>query len=139
MSQLTNARSDLQRSTIVQSEVATLAEAHHAPDKLRDQSEISLWQTLHQGSSQCTLVELRATTTDLARALRHQLTLDPADALVMAVLQETATATRCTRFMSRDAAFRTPMVIAHMQSRQIEFYSEAGRFLSRYFPDALRQ
>ncbi len=57
----------------------------------------------------------------------------------MAIVEEIATTSRCTRFLSRDAAFRTPMVAAHLQNRQIEFYSVPGHFLSRYFPDALRR
>lgn len=139
MSQLASAQSDLRRSALFQAEVTALSEAHGALEELRDQSEISLWQTLHRASSRCTLVELSTTTTDLARSPRHQLTLDPADALVLAVVEEMVVASRCARFMSRDAAFRTPMVVSHLQSRQIEFMSEPDRFLSRYFPDTLRQ
>jgi predicted nucleic acid-binding protein len=139
MSQITGTLSDLRRSAVFMSQVSVLSGAHDALDEVRDRAEAELWDSLDQICDRAALLDLNRATVLLARSLRDLLALDPADALILAAVEEASNAAKCSRFMSRDSVFNAEAVRAYMASRRIEFFRDPRHFLARYAPDSLQR
>lgn len=119
-SELRNLRSDLGRSQLFRTELQALV----AVDKVSGKVEALLWDVLRQVSVSMVLLQMGRDTMRLAGDLRDLLNLDPADAAVLAFVEESKSAGVCRRFVSRDRVFTSDIVQTYMASVGIEYFAD---------------
>jgi len=128
---LTRAVGDIRRSELLIDFAAPLAGAQAGLVQLQDTTRAEIWNVLERiiGGG----IRLMETSTSMiarALAIQTQLTLSPADALVLATVVESRSAGTLDSFMSRDhRAFDKPEVRRYMETFGIAYFPNARAFL----------
>jgi predicted nucleic acid-binding protein len=120
---IANVRNDIVRSkTLAPIAAESLERAEFAVAQISDVAEAEFWQVLEKivGVAQQVVPTVEAI--HLTAQFGDMFNLSPADSAVLAAVTEARRAGRCTKFMTRDGAFRAAGPLGWLTGEGIEYF-----------------
>lgn len=120
-------RSDIARSrTLLPGAVDSLERAEFALVQMSDAAEKEFWEVLEKIIRVADQVVPSPEAIELTAQFADMLSLDPADAAVLAAVTEARRTSRCSKFMSRDSVFGDQGPLGWLKVEGIEYFPSAA-------------